>query len=135
MLLKYVISEVPPSNNKYMGRTNRWTYQDDKREWEWLVKSAVGRNKPKKPLDKAIVMTDYYFPTRHRRDPDNYSGKFILDGLVKAKVLEDDSFDNIKLFIAGYHDKENPRVEIYIRERTKELDRLLESLKGQLKEG
>ena len=31
--LKYIIPEIPPSNNKYIGRNMRWAYQDAKGEW------------------------------------------------------------------------------------------------------
>lgn len=84
--------------------------------WEWLVRQAVGKNKPKKPFKKSIVTLTYYFKTRHRRDPDNYSGKFILDGLVKSKVIEDDNFSNIELRLNGNYDKGNPRTEISVTE-------------------
>ena len=117
--MKYTIKDIPPRNNKYLGKGSkglRYKYQDDKRLWEWLVRQAVGRNKPKKPLSRAKVRLIYYFETRHRRDPDNYSGKFILDGLVKAKVIEDDSFKCIDLELVGKYDKDNPRTEIKVKE-------------------
>lgn len=102
-----------------MGRGSRYIqsiqYQEEKQKWEWLVKSAIGKNKPKK-MDKAIVSITYYFKDRRRRDPDNYSGKFILDGLVRAGVLEDDSFSNIDLILKGKYDKKNPRVEVALEE-------------------
>ena len=107
MEIKIVIHDIPPSNNKFMGKSARgfhFTYQKKKQEWEWLVKSAVGK-KPRKPIEKARVKITYYFPTRHRRDPYNYSGKFLLDGLVSAGVLEDDSFSNIELILKGKYDK------------------------------
>lgn len=84
--------------------------------WEWLVRESVGQNKPKKPFKRSMVTLTYYFKTRHRRDPDNYSGKFILDGLVKSKVIEDDSFKCIDLQLVGGYDKNNPRTEITIKE-------------------
>lgn len=117
--MKYIIKDIPPSNNKYMGKGRKksnFGYQDEKREWEWLVRASVGKDKPKKALEKARVTLTYYFPTKHRRDPDNYSGKFILDGLVKSKVIQDDSFDCIDLQIKGEYDKNNPRTEIEILE-------------------
>ncbi len=116
--MKYVINDIPPSNNKFMGRGNRYVqtiqYQEEKIKWEWLIKAAVGKNKPKTPYKESIVTITYYFKTKHRRDPDNYSGKFILDGLVKAKVIEDDSFSNIQLRLKGSYDKDKPRTEIEI---------------------
>jgi len=117
--MKFIIKDIPPSNNKYIGRGRKgsnFRYQEEKREWEWLVKASVGQDKPKKPLRRAKIRLTYYFPTRHRRDPDNYSGKFILDGLVKANVIEDDSFKCIDLELIGKYDKDNPRTEIEVLE-------------------
>ena len=54
--------------------------------------------------------------TRQRHDPDNYNGKFILDGLREAGIIEDDSFKNIELQLCGAYDKENPRTEITVKE-------------------
>lgn len=99
-----------------MGRTNIWQYQQDKKVWAWLVKGAVGLNKPEEPIKKAVVTLRYFFKDKRRRDPDNYSGKFLLDGLVKSKVLEDDSFYNIKLVLEANVDRDNPRTELIIEE-------------------
>lgn len=118
MLREYTINELPPSNNKYMGRGSRgltMQYQSEKKRWARDISIIIGKDKPKIPYGKAVVTIKYYFKTRHRRDPDNYSGKFILDGLVEAGVLEDDSFSNIELNLQGGYDKENPRTEIIIR--------------------
>lgn len=117
--IKYIIKDIPPSNNKYIGtggKGKNFKYQEEKRVWEWLVRQAVGKDKPKTPFKKSIITLTYFFKTKHRRDPDNYSGKFILDGLVKSKVIEDDSFSCIELLVKGYHDKANPRTEITITE-------------------
>ncbi len=80
-----------------------------------MIKSAVPKLPPK-PFEKSIVEINYYFKDKRRRDPDNYSGKFILDGLVSAGVIADDNFGSIKLLLDGYHDKQNPRTEIIITE-------------------
>jgi len=116
--MKLVIPGIPPSNNKYMGRSAKgfhFTYQEEKQKWEWLVRAAV-KEKPEKPLKKARVRITYFFPDRRRRDPDNYSGKFLLDGLTKSGVIEDDSFKNIRLELWGEWDKKNPRTEIELEE-------------------
>jgi len=116
--IKLVVSQIPPSNNKFLGRGSQkyqaFEYQRLKKEWAWLIKAAV-RDKPKKPFNKAEVKIIYYFKTHHRRDPDNYSGKFILDGLTSAGIIKDDSFENIDLVLQGRVDRENPRTEIYVR--------------------
>lgn len=118
--MKLIINDIPPSNNKFMGNGSvakqKYEYQDIKKQWAMLIRLAVGRNKPKKPIEKAIVTITYFFPNRIRRDPDNYAGKFINDGLVKSGILKDDSFSNIKLVLNGDYDKDNPRTEIEIVE-------------------
>lgn len=117
--IKLIIPEIPPSNNKFMGRGTRYVqsiqYQQEKEKWEWLVRAAV-KKKLKKPLEKAEVNITYYFPDKRKRDPDNYSGKFLLDGLTKAGIIKDDSFSNIDLVLAGRVDRENPRTEIMVKE-------------------
>lgn len=116
MTNKLVIPSIPKSINKFAGRQNAWEYRNEKDTWNELVYYSCKEQKIKPINGKALVSITYYFPTKHRRDPDNYSGKFILDGLVKAKVLKDDSFNHIDLRISGSFDKNNPRTEIIIKE-------------------
>ena len=117
--IKLVIPEIPPSNNRFMGRGSKgyqaFVYQEEKTKWEWLVRAAI-KNKPKEPIEKAVVNITYYFPDKRRRDPDNYSGKFLLDGLTRAGMIKDDSFSNINLVLTGKVDGSNPRTEICIEE-------------------
>lgn len=113
---KYIIKDIPPSNNQFIGRNARWAYQDIKKQWADLI-NIVCRPKPAQPLKKAVVTLTYYFKDKRRRDPDNYSGKMILDGLVRAGILQDDSFSNIDLVLCGGYDKNNPRTEIEILEK------------------
>ena len=112
----YVIPEIPPSNNKYIGRNQRWEYQQEKKRWAQLIQFLCNP-KPRKPIEKAIVTLRYYFKTRTRHDPDNYAGKMLLDGLVSAGIIRDDSFDCITLRLeCGGCDKQNPRTEIIVEE-------------------
>ena len=115
--MKIVINEIPPSNNKYMGKTyNYHSYQEEKRRWHWMIKSALNNvGKPKKPFEKALVQITYYFKDKRRRDPDNYSGKMLLDPLVREGILIDDSFKVVTLVLAAGHDKDDPRTEINIK--------------------
>lgn len=125
-MIKLIINDIPPSNNKFMGRGTRYVqsiqYQEEKQKWEWLVLAAVKKAKVIKgvrlalPFAHAEVKITYYFKDKRRRDPDNYSGKFLLDGLVRAGIIKDDSFSNIDLILKGNVDKENPRTEIEILE-------------------
>lgn len=113
----YTIPDIPQSNNRYIGRMNRWGYQEEKKRWAELIRYFC-RPGPKKPLPSARVTLRYYFKTKARHDPDNYSGKMILDGLVHAGILEDDSFSCIELVLqCGGYDSKNPRTEIEVLER------------------
>lgn len=114
--MKYTIPEIPPSNNKFKGRQNHWEYRTLKKDWEGKV-NIFCNPKPKQPIQKAKVTITYFFNSRSRRDPDNFNGVFILDGLVKAKIIQDDSFNCIDLRLVGSYDKNNPRTEIEIIER------------------
>lgn len=115
--MKITVKAIPPSNNQYLGNSHsHFEYQREKTEWHWRIKAAI-HQRPDKPLANAIVKITYFFKDNRRRDPDNYSGKFILDALVKEKIIADDSFDVIDLILQkGGCDKSNPRTEIEVRE-------------------
>ena len=116
-VIKIVINDIPPSNNKYMGNSHNFNaYRREKERWHWLIKSALSKaEKPKKPIEKAIINITYYFKDKRRRDPDNYSGKMLLDPLVREGVLIDDSFEVVTLVLQASHDKYEPRTEIEIK--------------------
>ena len=119
------INEIPPTNNKYMGNSHNFNeYRREKERWHWLIRVAINKaQKPKKPLERAIVNITYYFKDKRRRDPDNYSGKMLLDPLVREGILIDDSFDVVTLVLDGKVDKNNPRTEIEIRSVENENDK------------
>ena len=116
-MIKIVVADIPPSNNKYMGNSNSFrVYGNDKQRWfKYIANNLL--EKPDKPYELAEVQITYYFKDKRRRDPDNYSGKFLLDPLVKLGILKDDNFEVIKNLVlrAGY-DKQKPRTEIIVRE-------------------
>lgn len=116
--MKVVVHDIPPSNNEYMGNSHNFNeYRKQKERWHWLIKAAIVKaDKPKKPLEKAKVHIKYYFSTKHRRDPDNYSGKMLLDPLVREGILKDDSFKVVTLVLSADYDKEDKRTEIEITE-------------------
>lgn len=117
--MKIVINDIPPSNNKFLGNSHNFNiYRREKERWWLLIRSALCRvDKPLRPLDKATVYITYYFKDRRRRDPDNYSGKMILDPLVREGILKDDSFSVIELRLSGAVDRDDPRTEILIKEK------------------
>lgn len=114
MTHKFIIQAIPPSMNKYKGRQNPWEYRNDKKHWEELVRLSCRWHKA--PIAKSVVELKYFVKTRRRHDPNNYDGQFITDGLVKAGVIADDSFDAITLVLVGDYDKQNPRTEISVTE-------------------
>ena len=116
--LEIAINDIPPSNNKYMGNSHNFNaYRREKERWHWLIKSALSKaKKPQKPIEKAVVSIKYYFPSQIRRDPDNYSGKMLLDPLVREGVLIDDSFKVVTLVLSAGYDKKNPRTVINVKE-------------------
>lgn len=78
-----VLPFIPPSLNRVAGR-GPYNYRQAKAEITEQVRLLCLNQRPKKPINKADVIIRYYFPDRRRRYPDNYSGKFLLDGLTKA---------------------------------------------------
>ena len=59
-----------------------------------------------------------WYCKNQRVDPDNiaFGKKFVLDGFIKAGILSNDGWNDIKGFEDKFFiDKENPRVEIKIR--------------------
>lgn len=115
MIYRYVIPEIPPSNNKFIGRNARWQYQAEKKRWADLI-ALLCKPRPQEPIPYARITLTYYFGDKRRHDPDNYAGKMILDGLVRSDIIQDDSFDCINLSLVGRYDKLNPRTEIVIEE-------------------
>ena len=115
MTFDIVVYDTPPSNNEFMGNSRNFNeYRRKKAEWHWLMKAAI-KKKPKAPIKRAVVEIKYYFKIRRRRDPDNYSGKMILDGLVKAGIIRDDSFERIDLTLRRVYDGAK-RTEIIVEE-------------------
>lgn len=114
MEYRYVIPDIPPSNNKFIGRNVRWEYQKVKKRWAELI-AAYCRPKPPEPLERARVTLIYHFADKRRRDPDNYSGKMILDGLTASGMIRDDSFLCIDLQLKAVYDK-GGKTEIIIED-------------------
>lgn len=105
-----------PSLNEYIAaeRTFRMKAAAMKRKHtDRVAEAAISRDLPafRQPV---FVVVDWYEKDR-RRDPDNiqFAIKFILDGLVRAGVLENDTQRHI---LGIEHrvllDKERPRVTV-----------------------
>lgn len=117
MSIRITLRGVPPSLNRFVGRENSQAYRQAKAEWTdtvaWMAKR---QRRIHKPYVHATVRIKYFFPDRRRRDPDNYCGKLLLDGLRKGGIIVDDSFSHIRLELSGGCDPADPRTEIEIQE-------------------
>lgn len=115
--MKITIKTLPPTINKYIGRSNIHEYQRDKKRYHnAVIMSTIGMN-PR--YESCKMKVTYYFKDKRRRDPGNYE-KMLLDGLVEANIIKDDNYDVIKEFTTiGDYDKDNPRVEVDIYETNK----------------
>lgn len=112
MIIK--IPKLPPNINKYIGRTNIWEYQKEKHKYHELIRiCTIGHNPCYK---KCKMVVTYHFPDKRKRDTHNLT-KCLLDGLVEAKVIEDDNYMVVEEYTEiGVYDKDNEYVEIEIKE-------------------
>lgn len=120
--VKIVINDIPPSLNKYLNM--HWAKRNEtKKDWKkYIVESILKSGLTLIKSNDIIITITYYFKTKASHDFDNYSGKWIMDGLKldpKSKygnvgLILDDSSKHIKeLRIRfGVVDKDNPRTEI-----------------------
>lgn len=99
-----IVDDIPPSNNRFIGQNGKnWEYSRYKKKWADLIYMELLRTplSQNMPFKKALVDIHYIFPENRRRDPDNYSGKMLLDPLVTYQVIEDDTFKNIELQLSA----------------------------------
>jgi len=110
--ITFEIPIIPPTINKYIGRTNIWEYQKEKKKVHQAIRlSTIGLN-PK--IKKCKMKVTYYFRDRRKHDPGNYD-KMLLDGLVESNIIEDDNYSVIEEYTTiGKVDNKNPRIEVEI---------------------
>lgn len=110
--IKLTLPLIPPTINKYIGRSNIFEYQKDKKKIHEAIRLlTVGK---RYNIKKCKMTITYYFKDKRRRDPSNFD-KCLLDGLVEANIIVDDNYGVITEFTTkGGYDKDNPRTEIII---------------------
>lgn len=120
--MRLVIQGRFPGLNEYIDaeRSNRYKAAKLKSECENTVILAA-RSQLRGFRPKNAVRMDYTWVEKdRRRDKDNISSfgrKVIQDGLVKAKVLRNDGWNEIASYSDHFAvDKSRPRVEIEITE-------------------
>ena len=108
-----ITSPIPPSLNEWMVMP-RFKMNARKQAWKefgaWTVKYY---NLENRKLDKCKIVIEYFFPTKHRHDADNFTPKNLFDSFTVSGLLIDDDFDHVEsLTIKGNYSKEDPRTEI-----------------------
>lgn len=85
---------------------------NDARNWKaGAATLAQIHMRGKKPLKTCELTYNFYFPDKRRRDVANLE-KLLTDALVGIVLVDDNWCCLSKLTMAGFLDKENPRVEI-----------------------
>lgn len=112
-----------PGLNEYISaeRSNRYKGAKLKRESEDIVALAIRKHLRGVHIRSPVYMEYSWFEKDIRRDCDNiaFAKKFIQDALVQCGVLKDDGWKYVVGFSDRFEvDRENPRIEVLIREVT-----------------
>lgn len=110
--------------NDYIAaeRANRYEGAEMKVQNENIVSVYIRKYMRGVSIDKPVFMEYLWVEPNRRRDLDNISSfgrKVIQDALVNTGVLKNDGWKHITGFSDRFKvDKENPRIEVVIREVT-----------------
>ena len=114
---KFIIKGRLNGLNEYTNKNRRNPYAGAKmkKDNENIVIYYIKRFKLKKVDKYPIKIKIDWYEKNRKRDIDNitFATKFILDGIVKAEIMQNDSqkyVNEIEHHI--YIDKENPRIEV-----------------------
>lgn len=120
MMIEITLPDAYTDLNKYINaeRTNRYKASSLKRNHTESIRRYAEKHRK---TDNPCHMEFHWYCMNERKDPDNiaFQKKFILDGLVQAKTIVNDTWKYIKHFKDYFHvDKENPRIVIRIFDDT-----------------
>jgi len=115
---EFTIQGQMPTSNEIIAasKSHYMAYANMKKDYTALA--MISSQNLKKITNKIDLQITWYRKDR-RSDPDNIAGgvKFILDGLVKGGKLKNDGWRQINSIAHKYAvDKDNPRVEVMIKE-------------------
>lgn len=91
----FTLLEMPLTLNEVMGKYWR-TRQKNFKEIHRLVHLHSVNNRPQNPIQKARITLTRYSSGTLDRDNMYFTFKPIVDGLVRAGVIIDDGFDQVK---------------------------------------
>lgn len=126
-MVKIVIPGRLPGLNEYIRECRRNQYAGGnmkKKDEERISWHILHQAKGEKMIDEPVQMVYRWYEINRRRDLDNissYGRKVIQDALVSCRILPDDGWNYIKGFIDEFYiDKNNPRIEVEIYEKTED---------------
>jgi len=115
-MASFEVPGIPASPNVTRTR-NFHLNASQAKDWKTATIAAVGGRHPETPLPSVRLVLVALTKTRGRRDPDNFAAacKPIIDGLVLAGVLVDDSFAVIRELVVRREqaDRNAVRVEVW----------------------
>lgn len=76
----------------------------------------------KRPMRRAKITIQIYFPTSHLRDPDHFWFRPVLDSFVQNAWLLNDSSDCVRIETRYYFNREHPMCKISVHEHQGEWD-------------
>lgn len=117
--IKFTLQGEFTDLNTYINieRTHRYKASALKKQETNFIADLVSLEKVPPVNFYPVHIAFHWYTPNNRKDADNvcFSKKFIMDGLVKAGVIFDDSRKFVNGFTDSFAvDKENPRVEITI---------------------
>lgn len=93
-IIEFEIPDLPKTINA-LGRAHWAVKAQEAAKWKALVHLSVCAYKPEKPLEKARITLTRYSSGKPDFDGLVSSFKHVLDGLIEAGVIIDDSMDNV----------------------------------------
>ena len=83
----------------------------------WYIRMAIQRGNLKPP-SRAVIVHFTWYEKKGRRDVDNvaFAKKFILDALVKNKILTDDRRKFVKGFTDAFREAEKDYILVELEE-------------------
>ena len=96
---RYVIkSSLPTLNDYILAERGSWAAAASVKKYATNNVQVEIMSQGRKPIEEVVDVNIYWITPDYKQDPDNvfFGVKFILDGIVKAKVLSQDSRKNIR---------------------------------------
>lgn len=120
-MVTLIINGQLPNLNDYTKacRANKFNGAKMKRDSERIITAYIMQQLKGVGFNGTVKLNFRWYELNKRRDLDNicFAKKFILDALVKSKVIKTDSWQGVAGFTDEFFiDKENPRIEVDISE-------------------